>query len=75
MRKCFTIVVALLSVLTTSAQEYYDDAPTLAQRLSNLENKVSILDKIKLSGWSQIKYTLDDNDVSTFQVHRARLFI
>ena len=75
MRKWFTIVVALLSVLTTSAQEYYDDAPTLAQRLSNLENKVSILDKIKLSGWSQIKYTLDDNDVSTFQLHRARLFI
>ena len=76
MRKCFAFIVALLCTLTISAQEYYyDDTPTLAERLSNLENKASVLDKIKLSGWTQMIYSLDDHNVSTFQLHRARLFI
>ncbi len=76
MRKCFAFIVALLCTLTISAQEYYyDETPTLAERLSNLENKASVLDKIKLSGWTQMIYSLDDHNVSTFQLHRARLFI
>lgn len=69
------IFAAVMSVLTASAQEAFDDVPTLAERISNLENKTSVLDKIRLSGWSQIIYTADDNNTSTFQLHRARLFI
>ncbi len=75
-RKCLTIIATLLCALTVSAQDfYYDEAPTLGERLSRLENKASVLDKIKLSGWSQIIYTHDNHNVSTFQLHRARLFI
>ena len=76
MRKYIAAILAtFLYSLAVTAQEDFEDVPTIAERLSNIENKTSVLDKIKLSGWSQIIYTHDEKEVSTFQIHRARLFI
>lgn len=75
MRRYFLLLIVAFYTLSATAQEAFDNVPTLAERISQLESKSTIWDKIRLSGWSQMIYTLDDTNTSTFQLHRARLFI